>query len=377
MAESKLEVMLRLEPLGSEEKVPFAENGGVDDWLNNDSAQLLGADEAQNEAPDLNATISELMHTNAGRALKCSVLQLRSGGDGFLVLTDNGEMPLVDGDIICLPGVNLRANLVQEHIVPVDEPQQAFQAPDVDPDDDIWANPMPNANNSFANPFVSTPDDPFKQQSQQPVMPQFAQQPVQEDPLDFLYGGDTRQTQPTSQFDFRDQYAAPQLSGPDPLLVDNNAQNYDEGLNINTRAQYSYGAAPNNFVNPVQQPPQARQHAPEESAPQMANAEQDEGNVLHDLGIDPASSTIINKQYTGGKSSFLEQSPMDMLDEFLEDDDLRYVVQPEAPYYEPQSSQPVRGRDALAPEQSGARVSGFSGLAQKAKRAVRAFKENE
>lgn len=46
-----------------------------------------------------------------------------------------------------------------------------------------------------------------------------------------------------------------------------------------------------------------------------------ENNILHELGINEAGSTIVNKQYTSGKSSFLEQSPLDMLDEYLNFDD--------------------------------------------------------
>jgi hypothetical protein len=52
-----------------------------------------------------------------------------------------------------------------------------------------------------------------------------------------------------------------------------------------------------------------------------AAAPKHEGNILHELGINEASSTIVNKQYTSGKSSFLEQSPVDMLDEYLNFDE--------------------------------------------------------
>jgi hypothetical protein len=164
-----------------------------------------------------------------------------------------------------------------------------------EPVDDIWSNnEITTTNTEFADLFAQKPA-----------------QPLQQDPLDFLY--DTEQRRPATT---PENYALlPSPGEMDPRFHGDDLKDRDDS----------------------------------------------KGNVLHELGINEASSTIVNKQYTTGKSSFLDQSPMDMLDEYLnfdEDIDVNdFKVMPEA--------------------QKPALPNGISNLAKKAKKAVKAFTEDE
>ena len=308
MENSRVEMTLRLEPLGEAEAIPVIDGKGADNWLENDNTELIGK--------DLGATISGLMQNHAeGRVIKCTSLQIKSAVQGYELLVDQDEILLQDGDIISLPGINLRTSIIKEHLVPVETTQQdTVRVPDSA--DDIWSNSEVKTNTpGFANPFVSNTEDPF---AQRPT------QSLPEDPLDFLYNSQQRAT---------------------PIIDQAGA------LNINTNEHYALLASPGAVApQPTVEPTPRQEENPDTK---------DEGNVLHELGINEASSTIVNKQYTTGKNSFLEQSPMDMLDEYLnfdEDVNVNMDSHPQHPNVIP---------------------NGIANLAKKAKKAVRAFTEDE
>ncbi len=330
---AKLEITLKLEPLGEAENILTIDGKNGDNWLENDNVELIGQEQDVAKQKDLGATISGLMQTNSdSRVIKCNSLQIKSTIQGYALLIEQDEILLQNGDIISLPGINLKTSIIQEHMVPVETSKQhTVQVPDST--DDIWSNNDLNITTpNFANPFISNTEDPFAQRSTQSLV---------EDPLDFLY--DTQQR------------TAPILEQPGYNTQQSGA------LNINTNENYALLSSPGAVASqpaPIVQSTPRREENPDTKS---------EGNVLHELGINEAGSTIVNKQYTGGKSSFLDQSPMDMLDEYLdfdEDDNVNHT------YSYPQNFQ-------VMPNAQKTGLQSINNLAKKAKKAVKAFTEDE
>lgn len=57
------------------------------------------------------------------------------------------------------------------------------------------------------------------------------------------------------------------------------------------------------------------------------------GNILHDLGINQSASTIMQRNYTNQKTTYLEQAPLDMLDEYLDEEKIMSYDTNQSPQY--------------------------------------------
>lgn len=259
MSNNRINFTLKLIPIiGQDEfKSPLKE-AGHDDWLNNDDVSLLDTTVVQNtkatNEQGLNQLLDQLVHHSSHRIHQKETLEIKSMPNGFVLIDGNKLVVLQDDDVIRLPTILLKVKIQQEHIVNYDS-EKANDVTAISSAPEIEDIwSSSHEANYQGNRFA----DPFAFSGTTHQKDILASQ---QDPLDFLYhpnsGG--------SRSHFR-----------------------DDGLTINTK-QYSNSAAPSL-----------------------------EGNVLNDLGIDESSSTIAQRNYHSGKTSYLEQSPMDMLDEYLD-----------------------------------------------------------
>lgn len=285
MSNNRIDFTLKLIPIiGQDEFKSQLKETEHDDWLNNDDVSLLDTTVVQNtKATDeqgLNQLLDQLANHSAHRIHQKETLEIKSTPNGFVLIDGNKLVVLQDDDIIRLPTVLLKVKIQQEHVVNYDSEKAndvtaISSAPEIE---DIWSSSH-EANyqgNRFADPFAASGTANQKGN--------FASQ---QDPLDFLY--DPHSGSKSNTF-------------PASVEILNNRSNFrDDGLTINTKQ--SYQPAQSNHL---------------ESRYSNSSAPSSEGNVLNDLGIDESSSTIAQRNYHSGKTSYLEQSPMDILDEYLD-----------------------------------------------------------
>lgn len=269
MTATVVETVLKLLPLA--EPAVSAEKPDHDAWLTQSNVSLVH---------DLYSQQPNSPHMPAqNRVHTCAQLSVRATAQGYELETPQGAVILADSDIIALPQAKFLVLLEREHVEQPEivQPKSIPLMPEIE---DIWSNgEQITARPQFADPFAhqavvaaaSTPAVPY-------TVPTYVAQPVvSQDPLGFLY-------------------QAQQSAAPYPGF-------YPQ--------QPTYFAAPQPMPEPMSQPA---------AAFVVAQPQAPQGNVLHDLNINPQQSTISEKQFTAGKPTYLEQSPMDMLDEYLAPD---------------------------------------------------------
>ncbi len=282
MSHSQIEFTLKLIPIiTQDELISPTDQSQHDDWLNNDDAGLLNAkvsqDDEKKDEHELNQILGQLANHSEHRIFQKETLEIKTTTNGFELVDGDEHIVLQDDDIIRLPTALFKVKIQKEHIVKYDaetanDNAVISSAPEIE---DIWSSSHDTnyKGNRFADPFAASANAAKKGTFSS-----------QQDPLDFLY----------------DPHSETKANILQPVINEQSSFT-DNGLAINTKQ--SYHPAQSGY-----------------SEPQYLNssAPSSEGNVLNDLGIDEASSTIAQKNYHSGKTSYLEQSPMDMLDEYLD-----------------------------------------------------------
>jgi hypothetical protein len=95
---SKVEMTLKLEPFGEAKDIAVLDAKNEDNWLENDNAELI---DDKNLMPS---------HSD-DKVISCNSLTIRSTVQGYELLIDQDEILLQDGDIISLPGINLKTTI--------------------------------------------------------------------------------------------------------------------------------------------------------------------------------------------------------------------------------------------------------------------------
>lgn len=285
MSESKIELTLSLIPLLSvNEQTLDSDSVELDDWLEKSDEGLINFDTKINNEKEFGIenkalidVLSQLSSTPNQQIYNTKTLAIKQFERGFVMLVGNRFVVLHSGDIIQLSGILLKVEIKQEYLIkPIPNEEGVIITPEID---DIWSGAQESAqhDNQFADPF-SQQFDPLQRQSSACL----------NDPLGFLY------------HDPKSKHNKNIL----PLSKDSST------LNISTRTLYhpSSSVYPDEIFNP-------------QEVGLNGKGEFSDGNVLNDLGIDEAGSTIVKRNYNSGKSSYQEQSPMDMLDEYLDEPD--------------------------------------------------------
>jgi hypothetical protein len=251
-----------------------------DDWLNNNSVELI------------NTKVDPKIATHAANGVThhCAQLMIHCEGQRFFVESQLGEIELATGDILVVSAQ--RYQVIIRQIAHSMSPMKAavrHAMPDAI-SDDIWG----NSEDRLTQPVII---DPFVKKSQPiPILPKTIAAPVistpimsvptQHDPLDFLYHQNTSQHDPN--------YLLPVAPTQSYIPFQHNAPG---PASISTAL--------------------LRQSSNQTSAvPQ--------GDVLRDLNIDPNQPNRMQAQHVEPGKSFLEEAPIEHLDQYLTHDDERY-----------------------------------------------------
>ncbi len=292
MSESRIDFTLSLIPIN---KISDSNQTEQEEWLNNDDVSLLNMDVAQDSEKkdasddDLNLILNQLSSHPEQRIIEKEILEIKSTSQGFELVGEGETVLLKDDDVIRLPAMLLKVRIKQEHVVAYEEKNAGEDvAMPISEVEDIWSTSQDSnyKGNRFVDPFANcSPSNKNSFSSPQ-------------DPLDFLYNPNAGSSQAIQNRPAHN--AAPDVSFYGQQGLESDA------LTINT--QQSYQPAQSVY-------PDSSTEIPFSSQTDVAS----EGNVLNDLGINEASSTIAQRSYTSGKPSYLDQSPMDILDEYLDE----------------------------------------------------------
>ncbi len=341
MSKAQIKIKLHLIPMydGVEQAADIQSNS----WLQNDNADLLdlkGLDQLVSDESEIvidqpekkqsirknkntmQDLLSQLSDEGDGQIYKATALVIEYQSEGYYLSTE--ELPpvlLKTGDYIALPNLIFKVDLAIEHIVQhrLDEEDQV---PASSRDfNDIWTAPSENssgqAGNRYADPFFRA-DAKSASTVQTGVRTQndfdrsIYSTRHDNDPLNFLYDSSSKKSQENYLLGGEPSFSSRPLDGLSintqekyqPVGASRMTQLYDHG-DSNDRS--SNRATVNSAVDTVS------------SSLLSDRSSLEEGNVLNDLGINEQSSIIAQKTYQSGKPSFQEQSPMDILDEYLDD----------------------------------------------------------
>jgi hypothetical protein len=274
MLQNSVEHILCLKPLASQGD---ADSTSKDDWLNNSGENILRQNTSLSEqAHQPNQTqeqelsidqvfdsLSDNINTNKS-TYSVEHFEVKTSAAGPLLVTQNGDILLKDGDLITIQSTQYSISITKVESI-------------------SHESPIANIRDAKAfNPFVAADiwqdDDnqrpiptPLIHQEKE-ILAQSHQPKIDSDPLSFLY-------QQTPQ------------SRNTPSLI-----------------------------------PTAQTALPQQSSNLYAqDGNNDQGNILNDLGITQKSSTIVSQEQNKSAATYSDSSPMDMLDNFLDKTDL---VQP-------------------------------------------------
>lgn len=277
------ELSLSLTPLTNER--PTSDQA---DWLQNDDQSLLGKLSEKLEAnPTLESTshpVAREKHatnTNAitiGETYYFTALTIKQTTYGFIAFDDEHEYFLNDGDCLVIAEqtyqVAIHKHVKKARSNETNEITQNEQTPDLL--DDIWGHkPLVQSNLALpTTPLNSTEVNPTPQ--------------VNKSHLDFLYDEPIEQSMPNL-------YG--QTIGGQPSQM-------ETGVDLHSLVPLNPIATPlTTYDNDIAHSPQ---HAT--------------NNILQDLGIDKHAVNLIQDENTASGQSFLEQTPLDMADEYLRED---------------------------------------------------------
>lgn len=299
----------------------IAKRGGheSDGWLGNDDANLVDgllSEEGDGSVPPISSSKIE--------PIEVDVLELRSHPEPALRV-QGSWMPLSDAQTIQCQGIEYTCELLPETAKKPVSPEPVEEAPpaasSLDPfsmqksvvppssalmGEDIWDTQPASQQTRFADPFQTTQQTKrtMPAPTAQPAAPNYGSTMPSTggfsgDNLDFLYGASSSPTQhdPNALLpggsNYQNDFSS--LAGPSDFTTSAPAHsNYLDHTDSNDQRRYLAGQ------DRVQDPLQ--------------------GDILADLGINGENKSIIDKPYDDAKPSYAEQAPIDMLDEFWQDE---------------------------------------------------------
>ncbi len=317
--------------------VPLTTNGEAfnqseDDWLENDNQHLLTAD-----GLDIATPIKTDNHESSrGNFYKVLQINIKKELNHFLLMTENGNIILADEDRLCVADVTFLVKLVKQQIVVNPDPNvDSVTTSQIDIYDDIWATDItPEAlpHHKVADPFHSN------------VM-NFDQRV--DDPLNFLTPGYSPQ-------------ASNQVSALLPTATDHlDHYNQQLGLNSNYEDIVPHAIDPlaiNSDYNYQPISTHANLVSRDQSRPPQ---DMSQGNILNDLGISNRQTMITDSDKPIKSSTFQEQSPYDMLDEFLEQEEDFPLLEQASPLQLAHVNQSVLPDLSYSPASPSASQTGF------------------
>ena len=292
------DVKLTLIPLAVTSHHPTTE----DDWLENDAAELAELIESA-ESSSQKTIGSQTIHI-------CDTFMFHITASGVLLHTHEGVVNVLDGECIQVGEQCFRLHIEQMSVLnnsmPSDMPSDmATKVTPLPMCDDIWSSGEELRHQAHI-------PDPFANRHQAPVVAtarSTAATPIvnHQDPLNFLYDHHS-----SSEHD--PNVMLPSVATQSPALT--------------SLPQHAISSTPNYFAETGTHQTISSHIPPQSTLSMIGSAPAHTGDVLNDLGIDASRSTLTQKQYDAGKSTFLDQSPADMLDEYLSADDEHYLRQP-------------------------------------------------
>lgn len=223
------------------------------------------------------------------RVFKMRTLAIKSSQGDFILCNQNGNIALQHNDQIHFANIMLRVEIIKTPQVEAVADKQSLPAPIADADD-LWASL--DTMMKTQEPLVNQQAIATSSTAPPSVLPSIT--PIATDPLGFLYSATKHSL---------------------------SHQNYDSFLSASTATlPYDQVATINSHL-----PTLANTYASENGlaikvqSSQMPDTSSQQGNVLKTLAINESAATIIHRSYDAEKTSFAEQSPLDILDELLAD----------------------------------------------------------
>ncbi len=284
-----------------------------DTWLFNNNPDLLKIE----HSPAADSTPPNCHDTSLHVDYKVRELQLKYHSTSIEIFMGNEYKPLHDGGILELSGVLFRIKLS------LHEPTTFISRAQDEPSsfneslDEVWDSlahmPINKHQQTYAS-YIHGQDN----------MPNISAK----NNLDFLFKGQQEhECEPhyrnniDSLFPDNARTSIPQLNSN--VFIPEVA---DRQVSSRTRFNVLSNEVGNNNVENVPvQLSKVNDYQGDNPTEQLVHHGQ--GNVLRDLGMDESSATLINRDFTSGKPSYSEQAPIDILDEFLNDDYVAADVQ--------------------------------------------------
>jgi hypothetical protein len=300
MSNTKFDYILTLEPISEE---AMSESTSKADWLNNDDRRLLDAVDLS-EGAELASTrdVTSLEPAQDSEKHELKSLCLKRSEFGFIVMTDEQERFLKDGDVIALPNAFFKAHIEQralrESKTQLAKPEQTrFES-----DEDIWGMPIQSS-------LSAVPLDNVQPQMQANHSP--SQFDETNNALHFLYEQPVHQ-QVSNLFDSTGSMGTRQ----------------EQRFDLQTAIPLT-PIAPRDAIDSVPIVPD--QYSPTPLVPMvsgnpasglMPSGSSEQGNILRELGIDEhaAAMTALPNEQSVSKNTLQEQSPLDFADDYLRDD---------------------------------------------------------
>ncbi len=245
---------------------------------------------SSNDQPSMPDSISELSDSPEQRVIKVDELVIHETEHGFNILESNEHTTLKEGDIITVGKTYFQVHIMSEAIVEYQGPQRRYDFDTLNPSQhDSWAQPTEH------NLHQANRNDPFLTANSPTISGHSSAPTTIHDPLSFLYSG-IEQRAGHHPLDHHNQ--APEV------LRTHSTVALSQGLSIDAHSHYTPACTHNKSSQPS--------YEPGLTAPA--------GNILNDLGINSArNSTILSGRYGQSGKTLDEKSPMDMLDEYLDE----------------------------------------------------------
>jgi len=309
MEQNKLDLILKLKPIQTSTGIcdSVISNDSGDTWLRNNDKNLL-KDLTDGASTVLNSTVEKLSDDDGFTKHTWHVSEIitKESTDTFQLQMPHGLMNLENGDVIVTPIGAFEVTIEKKQIIVNPDPKVESTYVMANAMDDIWNTPAYTPHTPITN---SAQMDPFAMSS--------TMQTQSANPLTFLYG--EHQTVTPNQ---SIQSVIPQASGIGALPYDSIASPGSPMPLMS--AQHQFHAALSVHAKSEFQPGYDAGSTLQHTQMQRAG----EGNILQDLGITEQTSAIANihtpeqMSMTSTQNILTDQSPIDMLDEYLGEESL-------------------------------------------------------
>lgn len=342
MEQNKLDLTLKLKPIQTNTNSDVASD---DAWLQNNDKNLL-QDYSSDGSAALNSVVEKLSNNDAfnKQTYQVSEIIIKEAAGTYQLHMPHGTTNLENGDVIVTGIGAFEVTIEKKQIIVNPDPKVESTYAMANAVDDIWSSPIQTPHASVMN-----------QAHVDPLLMNPMAQSQALDPLTFLYG-EAQTITPNQSL----PGVIPQATGMGALPYDpiaamgspmpampgqqHTPPHEQDGLNIHTGSEF--------------QPSHTVQNALHNSQVPSSGA----GDILQDLGMTEQSSAIANihtaeqMPMASTQHALTEQSPIDMLDEYLGEDplmqDQNMMHGMQMPTNQDFTSMPMRGSMQRAQESS-------------------------